>query len=591
MFLRCNRRKKDGKEHRYWNIVESRRVPGGKSVQKQVLYLGEINDTQRRGWERTLELFEDGDQSRPCEAALFAEDAGEVISDHEVVRICLKDLELKRPRQWGGCWLACYLYELLDLDRFFEERIAPSRKGTRWDLILKLLVCYRLLDPGSEWRLHRHWFDNSAMADLMGEDESLTEIHKLYRCHDHLLAQREALFKHLRQRWEDLFNSTFDVLLYDLTSTYFESDVPSDQADKRRFGYSRDKRSDCVQIVIALIVTPEGFPVGYEVLPGNTRDTATLLPFLENIEKTYGAAKRIWVMDRGVPTEESLEIMRQKYPQTRYLVGTPKGRLNRYEKAFLDKPWQQVRDQLQVKLHAEDKEVYVLAQSHSRAKKEAGMRKRKLRKLLDTLKHLEDNPPASRDQLMMRLGAAKKDAGRCWNLVRIDTGKTGSEVRFSLDRDKLRQVIRREGCYLLRTNLNDENPEKLWKLYIQLTEVEEAFKNLKGDLALRPIHHQREDRIEAHVFISFLAYCLQVTLRQRLREYATGLTPRSAIEQLSTIQMLDVHLPTTDGRTVVMSRYTQPGKTVKILLEKLKLSLPEQAPPRIYSNEVKTPVV
>jgi transposase len=587
MFLRANRRFKDGKEHRYWNIVENRRTASGKTVQQQVLYLGEINDRQRVAWQKTIELFEDGCK-RPRQVALFPEDREEIISDEEVVRIRLKDMELHNPRQWGACWLATHLYDSLGLNEFWESRLSASRKKTRWDLILKLLVCYRLIEPGSEWRLHRHWFESTAMGDLLGEDCALSEIHKLYRCHDRLLAHKSELFQHLQQRWKDLFNASFEVLLYDLTSTYFESDPPSDPNDKRKFGYSRDKRFDCVQVVIALIVTPDGLPVAYEVMSGNTRDSSTLKDFLKKIADTYGKADRIWVMDRGIPTDEVLQEMRQSDPPVYYLVGTPKGRLTKLEKSFTEKTWQQVRENLEVKLCHCDGELYVLAQSQARIGKERGIRRRKLKKLWARLHELQAMKGISRDELILKLGGAKKDAGRVWHLVDVtlpkaDQTPSAETFSFALNKKKLRLTIQREGRYLLRSNLSGDDPGQLWKLYTQLTQVEEAFKTLKGDLCVRPIHHQKEHRIEAHIFIAFVAYCLHATLRLRLSQTAAGLTPRSVLESFATMSMLDVHLPTTDGRTVILTRYTQPSKKVKLILDQLKLTLPEQPPPKIAS--------
>jgi len=459
--------------------------------------------------------------------------------------------------------------------------LAPSRKGTRWDLVLRTLVTYRLLTPGSEWRLHRHWFESSAMADLLGEDFGLAEIHKLYDCLDLLLAHKRALFDHLTKRWKDLFNASYQVLLYDLTSTYFESDPPFAEQDKRKFGHSRDKRSDCVQVVIALIVTREGFPLAYEVLAGNTSDKKTLEDFLHKIQDQYGKADRIWVMDRGVPTEKILAQMRASDPPVHYLVGTPKGRLSRLESQLTELSWQEVRDGIEVKLLTQDKEVYVLARSRDRVSKERAMRRRQLKKLWNRLKELQQMKLSRRDQLLMKLGAARQQAPAAWRLVEIAMAKRGTKFKFALRKNKLRQVRRREGHYLLRSNLCEPDPEKLWQLYIQLTQVEEAFKNLKGDLALRPIYHQKEARIEAHIFVAFLAYCLHVTLHRRLKDLAPGLTPRSVLEKFSAIQMIDVHLPTTDGREVILSRYTQPEKDQQMLLHELKMQLPQQPPPKI----------
>ena len=585
MFLRFKTRKKDGKLHRYWSVVENRRVADGRVVQRQVLYLGEINDAQRAAWCRCIEVF-DEDRAAAAQIALFPEDRAAPQLECEVVQVRLNELQLRHPRQWGACWLACTLWDLLGLDSFWLPRLKPSRKGTRWLNVLKVLTAYRLIDPGSEWRLHRQWYDRSAMGDLLGEDFAIAQSDTLYRCLDLLLAHKEALFSFLQQRWRQLFAARFEVLLYDLTSTYFECDPP--ESGKRRFGYSRDKRFDCVQVVIALIVTPEGFPLGYEVLPGNTVDNQTLKDALAKIEARYGKAERVWVMDRGIPTEASLAHMRGSDPPVHYLVGTPKGRLSKLEKSFLGKPWEQVRDEVEVKLLVEDGETYVLACSAGRRHKERAMRKRRLRRLCKRLHGLQAQAP-QRDQLLLKIGAAKKEAGRAFALLKIrlpkpDEAVTPETFAFTLDRKKLRQVRRREGRYLLRSNLTDEDPAKLWTYYIQLTEVEQAFKELKGDLGIRPIYHQREDRIEAHIFVAFLAYCLQVTLKARLRPLAAGLTPRAALENLAAIQMVDVHLPTTDGRHLVLSRYTQPEPEQKILLDQLRLALPPQPPPRISAT-------
>jgi hypothetical protein len=582
MFLRCTNRKKDGKKHSYWSIVENRRVAGGRVVQRQVLYLGEINDPQREAWRRTIEVFEEGSPTSKT-MALFPEDRTYEIDDEQVVQIRLKDVELHRPRQWGACWLACTLYEQLGLDRFWAERLPPNRKGTRWDLIVQALCCYRLIDPGSEWRLNRYWYEASAMADLLGAGFELVEIHKLYGCLDRLIEHKRALFDHLMQRWKDLFNAKFDVLLYDLTSTYFESDPPFPENDKRKYGYSRDKRFDCVQVVIALIVTPEGFPLAYEVMAGNTADKATLRGFLKKIEEQYGKAERIWIMDRGIPTEDVLREMRSSDPPVYYLVGTPKGRLSRYEKALTYLPWHKVRDGVDVKLLPQDNEVYVLAQSRDRVCKERSMRQRQLKRLWKRLHQLKDME-LTRDQLLLKLGAARQQSPSSWRFVEIDIPKEDTVFQFSLCKDKLRKARLREGRYLLRTNLVGRDPAEMWEFYTQLVHVEEAFKNLKGDLSIRPIHHQKEERIEAHIFLAFMAYALHVTLRHRLHDLAPGLTPRSVLEKFSSIHMIDVHLPTTDGRKVIMSRYTRPEPELLILLKQLRLSFPNQSLPRMTTK-------
>jgi len=580
MYLRCNRRLKDGKEHRYWNIVESKRCAGGKVVQRNVLYLGEINDSQRESWCQVIEAFDEGTK-QPTQLALFpAERAVPAHAGAYGVQVRLNEMQLHHPRQWGACWLACALYEQLGLDGFWTSRLPDSREGTCWRQILQTLVCYRLIDPGSEWRLHRLWFEQSAMGDLLGADYALVEKNALYRCLDKLLAHKAELFNHLRERWQDLFGARFDILLYDLTSTYFESDPPTDAADKRRYGYSRDKRSDCVQVVIALIVTPEGFPLGYEVLPGNTADNTTLRAFLQKIESQYGKAQRIWIMDRGIPTEEVLAEMRQADPPVFYLVGTPKGRLAKLEAALLGLPWHAVRDGVAVKLLPQDQELYVLAQSRARIAKERAMRRRQLKRLCARLKRLS-GMRLKREALLMKLGAARADAPAAWRLIDIKLAPKGATFSFELNRQKLREVRRREGRYLLRTNLRGKDPAHLWQFYIQLVEIEAAFKNLKDDLGLRPIYHQLEERIEAHIFVAFMAYCLHVTLRARLKPLAGGLTPRAVLDKLSAVQMLDVHFPTTDGRTLILSRTSELNNDQKLIVRQLKLTLPPQPPPRI----------
>ena len=580
MFVRAKRRFKDGKEHRYWSVVENRRRHDGRVVQRQVLYLGEINDSQRAAWCRSIEVLREA--SGPTQMALFPADREAPELSCEVVRVKVGDVSLHRPRQWGACWLALTLWDRLELDRFWGPRLPASRQGTRWLDVLKAQVCYQLVEPGSDWRLHRHWYEHSALGDLLGGPEILSSD-TLYRCLDKLAAHRRAFFSFLRERWETLFDARFDVLLYDLTSTYFEGDPPF--PDKRRFGHSRDRRGDCVQVVIALVVTPQGFPLAYEVMPGNTADSTTLAGFLERIEAQYGRSDRVWIMDRGIPTEETLAAMRDGPAPVRYLVGTPKGRLTRLEQAFADLPWREVRESVEVKLLPEDGELYVLARSRPRVAKERGMRRRRLKKLWRRLHELRGQT-LKRDQLLLKLGAAKKDAGRAWHLVEIRLPGprepvTAETFTFALRRDRLRATRRREGHYLLRSNLVGEDPATLWRYYMRLAEVEQAFKELKHDLALRPIFHQREGRIEAHIFVAFIAYCLHVTLKNLARPRAPGLTPRAVLEKFATLQMVDVHLPTTDGRHLVLPRHTQPTTDHKLLLHQLDLRLPEQPAPRI----------
>jgi hypothetical protein len=589
MYLKCHQRIKDGKEHRYWSIAEKRRCAGGRVVDRHLLYLGEINDSQQAAWLRCIEAFEVGSQ-RQLRLALFPADREIPAHAADVgVQVRLSEFTLERPRQWGACWVFCRLWAELQLERFWQERLPDSREGTSWYHVLMVLVAYRLIAPGSEWRLHREWYERSAMGDLLGADFALAAKDTLYRCLDKLVVHKEALFTWLTGRWQDLFGVTYDVLLYDLTSTYFESDPPFAGEDKRRYGYSRDRRPDCVQVLLALIVTPEGFPLAYDVLPGNTADNTTLPAFLAQIEARYGQARRIWVMDRGIPTDAHLLQLRQR--GVRYVVGTPKGALPRLEQALLALPWQAARPSVQVKLLPQEAELYVWVQSAARVHKERAMRRRRLKRLWARLQALQRQRPTY-ETLLLKLGAAKKEAGRAWALVRVALPAPppkAERVRrvdftFTFDKAKLRRIRRREGRYLLRSNLTETDPARLWEFYLQLVEVEAAFKDLKGDLAVRPIFHQVEARIEAHLFVAFLAYCLHVTLKAHLRHRAPGLTVRQALEKFAAIQMLDVHFPTTDGRELIFTRYTQPERDQQLLLAQLGWTLPSQPPPRITAK-------
>jgi transposase len=590
MYLKCHRRFKDGKEHRYWSIAEKRRLYGGRIVDRHVLYLGEINDSQREAWLKSIEAFDEQHREQR-RLALFPADRA--IPEHARafgVRVRLSEFRLQRPRQWGACWAFCRVWSQLKLDEFWSVRLPPSREGTSWYHVLMVLTAYRLIDPGSEWRLHREWFERSAMAELLGEDAALAAKDTLYRCLDKLLEHKEPLFGFLKERWRDLFGVKFDILLYDLTSTYFESDPPFAEGDKRRYGYSRDHRPDCVQVVIALIVTPEGFPLAYEVLAGNTPDKTTLPAFVERIEARYGKARRIWIMDRGIPSEAHLEQMRARGAY--YLVGTPKGRLTQFEQELATRAWERARESVQVKLLPQQGELYVLVHSASRVDKERAMRRKRLKRLWARLKELQRQQPTY-ETLLMKLGAANKEAGRTAALVRLSLpemprSKSARKQRvhfsFELDKQRLRRVRRREGRYLLRSNLSATDPAQLWQFYLQLSEVEAAFKNLKDDLAIRPIHHQHEDRIEAHIFVAFLAYCVYVTFRHQLKAHAPGLTVRQALDKLAAMQLLDVHFPTTDGRELIFTRYTEPENDQQLLLSKLRWKLPPQAPPRITAT-------
>jgi len=589
MFLRSTNRKKDGKDHRYFSIVENRRLPGGKTAQRMVLYLGEINDQQQAAWRKTLEVFDETEQ-RFTTMSLFPDDRELPADAVDSAQVRLSGLELRRPRVFGSCWLACELWQQLGLDEFWRQRLPQGRETVGWEKVLRLLVVNRLLDPGSEFRVHRQWYVDSAMDELLESSFSVAEKDRLYRCLDRVLEHKQELFVFLKQRWADLFAADFEVLLYDLTSTYFEGEM--EQNPKAKRGYSRDGGPDCLQLVIALVVTPDGFPLAYEVLNGNTADCTTLGDFLRKIETTYGKARRVWVMDRGIPTEAILKEMREPERQTFYLVGTPKGRINQHEKKWLDLPWQKVRDSVEVKLYEHEGELYVLAKSSGRQAKEIAMRRKRLVRLLRKLRAMRRSLP-QRDQLLLRIGAAKRDAGRAFGFVKIrlpekDEPVSRATFTFHTDKTKLKAAEQRDGHYLLRSNLTAEDPAVLWTRYVQLTQIESVFRSLKSELGVRPIYHQLEHRADAHVLIAFLAYCLQVTLKNRLLIHAPGLTPAAVLEKLATIQMVEVWIPMLDGRWLVLPRHTQPEPDVRALLDQIRISLPSQPPPRIKSSQLPT---
>jgi transposase len=587
MFLRATNRKKDGKDHRYFSIVENRRVPGGKTVQRTVLYLGEINDQQQAAWCKTLEVFDEQEQ-RYTVLSLFPEDR-EIPSDAvDSVQVKLSGLELRHPRLFGHCWLACELWQQLGLDEFWQARLPEAREAVSWEKVLRLLVVNRLLDPGSEFRVHRQWFVDSAMDELLQSDFTVAEKDRLYRCLDRIVVHKQELFLWLQQKWADLFAADFEVLLYDLTSTYFEGEM--EQNPKAKRGYSRDGRGDCLQLVIALVITPDGFPLAYEVMNGNTSDRTTLPAFLKKVEDTYGKAQRVWVMDRGIPSEAQLKDMRAPERQTFYLVGAPKGKINQHEKKWLNLPWQKVRDAVEVKLYEHEGELYVLAKSQGRQAKEIAIRRKRLARLLRKLRVLRKSLP-KRDQLLLRMGAAKKEAGRAFGFVKIrlpqkDEAVTRETFSFQLDKAKLKAAEQRDGHYLLRSNLTSEDPAVLWARYLQLTQIESVFRSLKSELGIRPIYHQLEHRADAHVLIAFLAYCLQVTLKNRLLIHAPGLTPAAVFEKLATIQMVEVWIPMLDGRWLVLPRHTQPEQDVQAVLDQLRITLPSQPPPRIKASDI-----
>ena len=632
MFLRATKRFKDGKAHCYWSLVESVRV-GRRVFQRQALYLGELNDSQRAEWQRTVEAFDEN--GKPQQMKLFPENRAPGTDDDSVVRIRTDRLVVKNLRNWGEVWLGTVLWDKLGLDDFWKARLSSSRKGTDWLSIMKAIVLYRFTDPGSELRMHSNWMANTAIEELIGSG-ALTGRSTLYSCLDRVIwpsdewrkprAERrnsfkDELFHYLRDRWAGLFGSTCDVVLFDLTSTYFEVDgTKALESELQRYGYSRDKRGDCLQVVVALVLTPDGFPLAYEVMPGNTNDRETQMPFIKRLEAKYGGIGSLWLMDRGVPTEKTLKAMREG--GYKYLVGAPRGHLKVLGDRLAKAEWQNVQDGISVKVARLDSEAgtsasgtvgessgdtFVLTRSTARSLKETSMRVKKLRGAMKTLFAVDERigrvrwrkagpvkRELSRDELLKRLAVAEAKAGRAWKMISITLPKEGQKVtpetfHWHLDWDRIDEArANDEGTYLLRTNLPECDPKTLWKRYMIQGEIEYAFRELKNDLGLRPVYHQLDDRIEAHVFTAFMALCLFQTLRAIARERAPGLTPRQIVEKFRTVKMVDVVMPTTDHRIVTLPRYIEPKKDVAILLDRLGLTLPEQPPPKVSAEAVET---
>lgn len=582
MFLKTHRVRKDGKEHIYYSLGESVRVSRARVTQRTVLHLGELNTTQVDRWERTIEtVHEDG---RRQQLRLFTDREGRAPVADDVAEVVLSSLVVRRPRRFGECWIGCKLWEELGLRAFWDQALGGQRGEVPWAKVVELLAVNRLCAPRSELSVHEKWFPQTAMDLLLDTDARVAEKDRLYRCLDRMMAHKEALEQHLAARWRDLFGASFDVLLYDLTSTYFEGEAVD--VDKARRGYSRDHRPDCLQLLLAVVVTPEGFPLSYEVLPGNVRDAATLEAALAAIERKHGKARRLWVFDRGVVSEANLEKLRQR--GAHYVVGTPRSRLKRYEEKLLRGDWRQISQEVRVQLLPEGPETFVLARSEARAKKEAAMRWRQVRGLMRDLvglrRAIRHGTLQDEAKILMRVGRLAERWPRGWAYATVNW--QAGHVSWRWDRQALRLAGLRDGAYLLRTNLNDPSPERLWRMYVQLTEVEAVFRAMKSPLAIRPIWHWVGSRVEAHVMVAFLGYCLWVCLKQKLKAVAPSLSPWQLLDQFGRIVQAEVWFKLRAGGAICLPRITQPEPAQALLLHQLGWSLPEQPPPRIYQDQV-----
>jgi transposase len=590
MFLRPNRRTKDGKAHSYWSLVETVRTPDGPR-QRMLCYLGELNSSAQARWLKTIEVF--NEQGEAQQLKLFPSQVEPPPNDPQVARVLLNKVRLERTRQFGSCWLGLQLWKRLELDRFFEETVDEHGADVPWSRVAAVLAINRLCAPGSELAIEERWYPSTALDDLLGIEEGKLNDTRLYRCLDRILPHKTKLERHLKQRYGELFGAEFNVLLYDLTSTYVEGAAEKNPMMRR--GYSRDHRPDCEQMVIALIVNSEGFPFSYETFDGNRADVSTMETILRMVERKYGKARRIWVLDRGIVSEENLRAIRKRGGQ--YLVGTPRSQMKQFEEELLKEDWTQVRPDVEVKKVAipQGEETYILCRTAGRKEKEKAIRNRFSARMEDALKRLaktiETGRLKDRNKMERRLGriqASHAQVSDLYDLALRDT-RDGVRLQWSIKADRKLWHGLREGAYMLRTNLQAGTAEELWSRYMQLTEAEASFRALKSELSIRPLFHQLEPRVKAHVMLAFLGYALWVTLKHLLKRRgaiapqpsvsgATNLQPLSAMKALtllSTLQSADIVLPTTDGREIRLRRITEPTAEQKALLQQLGLTVPE----------------
>jgi transposase len=591
MFLRPNRRSKDGKAHTYWSLVETVRTPDGPR-QRTLCYLGELNSSAQARWLKTIEVF--NEQGEAQQLKLFPSHVEPPADDPQVARVLLNKVRLERTRQFGTCWLGLELWRRLELDHFFEEAVDEHEADVPWSRVAAVLAINRLCAPGSELAIEERWCPSTALDDLLGIEEGKINDTRLYRCLDRILPHKTKLERHLKQRYGELFGAEFDVLLYDLTSTYVEGAAEKNPMMRR--GYSRDHRPDCEQMVIALIVNSEGFPFSYETFDGNRADVSTMETILRMVERKYGKARRIWVFDRGIVSEENLAAIGKRGGQ--YLVGTPRRQMKQFEQELLKDDWIQVRPEVEVKKVAipQGEETYILCRTQGRQEKEKAIRSRFSSRMEDALQRLartiETGRLKDRNKMERRLGRIQASHPQVNDLYEVAVRETPQGVRLHWAIKEDRQLWRglREGAYLLRTNLQADTAEELWSRYMQLTEAEASFRALKSELSIRPLFHQKEPRVKAHVMVAFLGYALWVTLKHLLKRraaivpqastsgvnHAQPLSAMKALALLSTLQSADIVLPTTDGHEIRLRRITEPTTEQKSLLQQLGLSLPER---------------
>ena len=535
-----------------------------------VAYLGDVAETSRLGVKQAATNQVGSWQSRLFDDGL----------EPEWVEVDTNRLKVEGVHDFGGCWLGLHISEQLGLVTLLEQLLPHGREDIPWSMMVMTLVLMRLCDPSSELRIAEHLYERSSLGDLLGIPQGKVNDDRLYRALDSLLPHKAEMEKHLKERLGTLFNLEYDLLLYDMTSTYFEGECASNSLAQR--GYSRDHRPDCKQVCIALVVSKGGMPLGYDVFAGNRADATTVEDVVEKIEAQYGAAGRIWVMDRGMVSEDNLEYL--KAGGRRYIVGTPRSQLRRFEQELLKPDWQQVREGLEVRLcpSPDGKESFILCRSSARAIKEKQIHDRFEKRIEKGLLKLAESCRKKKQQIgaiERRVGRLLEANSRAAGLFRVEVRERaggGAEVVWQALEEWRSWAELSEGCYLLRSNITDWRAEELWRAYIQLTEAEAAFRIQKGDLRIRPIWHQKEERVEAHILVCFLAYVLWEMLGQMCQRAGLGNEPRKVFDEIAQIKVVDVVMPTRQGAVIRKHCIAQPSKAQAILLQMLQLHLPQK---------------
>lgn len=569
MYLRKTKIFKDGKDHIYWRLVETIRTARGPR-QRTVVCLGELNEKQQKGWKRIANQVD----GKPIIRGLFDSE-----EDQRVEAVKIGKVRVERMRRFGDVWLALALWRKLGLDDFFAKQIERGRETIAWDVMSSVSTIARFCYPSGELAIAERWIDQTALDDILGIDLREVNENRLYRTLDEMLPCKQALGEHLKKKYGELFGSRFDLLLYDMTSTYFEGEAKANQQAQR--GYSRDSRPDAKQVTIALVATEDGLPLFYEVFDGNRTDVTTVEEIVETMEKLYGKANRIWVMDRGMVSEENLEFLRER--NGFYLVGTPKSELQQFERELLEKGWQEVQPGVEVKLCEEEGELFILCRSEGRKEKDRAIVKRFEKRIEIRLEKLKNQVDKGRlknvSKIERRIGKILGQNTRAESLfdITLEENEMGKTLRIAKNEAKRQWAELSEGCYLLRTNYRDEkDPKNLWKTYIQLTEVEETFRMLKSEMNIRPVFHQTAERVQAHIFVCFLALVMYRTLSQWMQASGIGNSPRKLVEELANIHSMDVVLPLQEGPELKLRCVSQPEPSQQILLDRLKIYPPRR---------------